>query len=70
MAAEGLFTGEKWYWPVIPNGFDPDAFEYRDKKDDYLLFLGRLNRDKGVALAVDLARRAGLELVIPLRLGR
>jgi glycosyltransferase involved in cell wall biosynthesis len=51
--------GSKWYWTVIPNAFDPEMFEYKKEKQDYLLYLGRLNTDKGVGLAVDLARRTG-----------
>ena len=53
-----------WYDCVIPNYFDPNDFEYREKKGDYLLFLGRLITNKGVAIAVDIAVRTGLKLII------
>lgn len=56
--------GEKWYWVVIPNAFDPEMFEYRETPDGYFLYLGRLNDDKGVGLAVDVARRTGRKLKI------
>jgi len=62
MGRDGLFEGGKWYWSVIPNAFDPEMFEYRESPDGYFLYLGRLSPDKGVALAVDVARRAGRRL--------
>jgi glycosyltransferase involved in cell wall biosynthesis len=53
-----------WYDCVIPNYFDPSDFEYREKKDGYLLFLGRLITNKGLAIAVDLAKRTGHKLLV------
>ena len=53
-----------WYDTVIPNYFDPDDFEYREKKDDYLLFLGRLNDGKGLHIAIQLAEATGQKLVV------
>src|SRR6185503_4176433 len=64
MGRDGLLQGGTWYWVVIPNAFDPEMFEYRESPDSYFLYLGRLNDDKGVALAVDVARRAGRKLKI------
>jgi glycosyltransferase involved in cell wall biosynthesis len=64
MGRDGQLDGGKWYWPVIPNAFDPEMFEYRESPDGYFLYLGRLNDDKGVALAVEVARRAGRRLKI------
>lgn len=40
-----------YYDVVIPNYFDPDNFEYRQKKDDYFLFIGRLIKRKGIITA-------------------
>jgi SAM-dependent methyltransferase len=62
MGRDGYFHGSTWYWTVIPNAFDPEMFEYRESPDGYFLYLGRLNDDKGVHLAVDVARRAGRKL--------
>jgi len=62
MGRDGLMQGGTWYWSVIPNAFDPEMFEYRAAPDGYFLYLGRLTDDKGVALAVDVARRAGRKL--------
>jgi len=64
MGRDGLGADGKWYWSVIPNAFDPEMFEYRESPDGYFLYLGRLQHDKGVALAVDVARRAGRRLKI------
>jgi glycosyltransferase involved in cell wall biosynthesis len=62
MGRDGLLHGERWYWSVIPNAFDPEMFEYRESPDGYFLYLGRLTDDKGVSLAIDVARRAGRQL--------
>jgi len=62
MGRDNLMQGGTWYWSVIPNAFDTDMFEYRESPDSYFLYLGRLTDDKGVSLAVDVARRAGRKL--------
>jgi glycosyltransferase involved in cell wall biosynthesis len=41
----------KYYDRTIPNYFDPDDFEFSDKKDDYFLFIGRMIKRKGVITA-------------------
>ncbi len=64
LGKEGIFDGQKWYWPVIPNAYDVSMFSFRTKKEDYFLYLGRLTADKGVGLAVDLAKRVGRRLKI------
>lgn len=53
-----------FYDAVIPNYYDPADFPLVEKKDPYLLFVGRLNEDKGIHVAVDVAKRAGLPLVV------
>ena len=52
----------KNYDVVIPNYFDPDDFEFSDKKEDYLLYIGRLTPRKGVMIAYEVAKRTGLKL--------
>ena len=52
------------YEAVIPNYFDPADFEYRETKDDYLLFLGRIDEGKGTHIAIEVAKRCGLRIVI------
>ncbi|MFC8427595.1 glycosyltransferase family 4 protein [Streptomyces sp. NPDC057253] len=39
-------------------------YPYRHQKDRYAVFLGRLAADKGVHLAIDAARQAGMPIVI------
>lgn len=53
-----------WFDCVIPNYFDLNDFEYREKKGDYFLYLGRIIRRKGVALAQEVCQRMGVRLVI------
>jgi glycosyltransferase involved in cell wall biosynthesis len=53
-----------WYDCVIPNYFDPTDFEFRENKSNYLLFLGRLITNKGVAIAVDISTRTGIPLIV------
>jgi glycosyltransferase involved in cell wall biosynthesis len=49
---------------VVHHGLDLDAYPASDVKDDYLLVLGRIAPDKGVHLAIDVARQARRPLVI------
>jgi glycosyltransferase involved in cell wall biosynthesis len=52
------------YAATIHHGIDLSPFTFRDRPGDYLLFLGRIHPDKGTHRAVEVARRAGLPLVI------
>ncbi len=59
------FDGNAWYDAVIPNAFDPEMFDFRPHdKQDFFLFMGRLNADKGVRIAIDVARLAGRPIKI------
>ena len=60
---EGFFRGSSNV-AVIPHGVDVEAFPFRAAPGDYLLFLGRLLKGKGVVEAVRLARLTGMRLVI------
>ena len=42
---------------VIPNSFDPYDYIYNDKKEDYLLYLGRMTPRKGMPIIEELASR-------------
>ena len=57
-------TKPEWMDMVIPHYLDPTDFAWKKEKDDYLLFLGRLNPVKGPDIACDIARATGLPLVI------
>lgn len=49
---------------TVLHGIDTASFAFRDKPDDYLLFLGRFTEGKGVVHAIEIARRAGLRLIL------
>lgn len=51
--------------PFVHNGIALDEYEYREDKEDWLLFLGKLDWNvKGLPLALRLAREEGLRLVL------
>ncbi len=54
------------YEATIHHGIELERFTFRPEPDPsgYLLFLGRIHPDKGVHTAIEVARRAGLPLVI------
>jgi glycosyltransferase involved in cell wall biosynthesis len=52
------------YDATIHHGIDLTRFTYRPDPGAYLLFLGRIHPHKGTHLAIEVARRAGLPLVI------
>lgn len=54
----------RWYDTVIPNSFDPDDFEFQPTGGDYLLYMGRVIGRKGVQHAADIAKAAGMRLVV------
>jgi glycosyltransferase involved in cell wall biosynthesis len=49
---------------VAHNAVAVDQFPYRADKDDYVLFLGRMNPEKGADLAIGAARAAGRRLIL------
>lgn len=53
-----------WYDAVIPNYFDVADFPYQEKKQDYLLYFGRIINRKGVQTASDVAKATGNQLYI------
>ena len=54
------------YDAVVPNSYDPEEFRpnLSNVRDGYLLYLARLNIRKGVLTAIQIARAAGMPLVI------
>ena len=49
---------------TVLHGIDTARFTFRERPEDYLLFLGRFTPGKGVLQAIDVARRAGLQLIL------
>ncbi|HEV3062876.1 MAG TPA: glycosyltransferase family 4 protein [Vicinamibacterales bacterium] len=45
-------------------GIDTDNFTFREKPDDYLLFLGRFTEGKGVLQSIEIAKRVGMKLIL------
>jgi len=48
----------------VYNGIPLDRYPFRTAKEDFLLFVGRAHPQKGAAVAVEVAARAGLKLVL------
>src|SRR3989442_4626316 len=49
---------------TVLHGIVTDAFTFREKPDDYLLFLGRFTDGKGVLQAIEIAKRVGMRLIL------
>ena len=49
---------------TIHHAVDTERFIFHPQPEDYLVFLGRFTEGKGVLQAIDIARRAGLRLVL------
>lgn len=54
----------RYFDAVIPNFFDQNEFIFNPTAGDYLLFLGRVTHRKGVQAAINIAKAAGVRLVI------
>jgi glycosyltransferase involved in cell wall biosynthesis len=52
------------YVATVYNGVDLSNLTFREQPGDKLLFLGRIHRDKGTHLAIEVAKRSGRELII------
>jgi glycosyltransferase involved in cell wall biosynthesis len=52
------------YMATVYNGIDLALYPLQAAAGDSLVFLGRIHPDKGVHLAIDVARRSGLPLLI------
>jgi glycosyltransferase involved in cell wall biosynthesis len=47
---------------IVSHGIDTDRFRFSATPEDYLLFLGRFTPGKGPVQAIEVARRAGLQI--------
>jgi glycosyltransferase involved in cell wall biosynthesis len=50
--------------PVVLNGIDTARFQVAGAKKNYLLWLGRICPEKGAHLALRVARRLGIEMIV------
>ncbi|KQX64863.1 glycosyltransferase family 4 protein [Paenibacillus sp. Root444D2] len=48
----------------VYNGLNPREYEFSDKKRNYMLFMGRIMREKGVLHAIEIAERTNKNLII------
>src|SRR6202046_4490990 len=52
------------YLATVYNGIDPSLYPFQESPGEGLIFLGRIHPDKGVHLAIAVARLSGLPLLI------
>jgi glycosyltransferase involved in cell wall biosynthesis len=52
------------YMATVYNGIDLSLYPFQESSGDDLIFLGRIHPDKGVHLAIEVARLSGLRLLI------
>jgi len=52
------------YDRVIPNYFDVNDFEFSEKKDNYILYMGRVILRKGILTADEISKATGIPLKI------
>jgi len=52
------------YVATVHHGIDIENFTFRPQPDGYVLFFGRIHKDKGTREAIEIARRAQLRLLI------
>jgi glycosyltransferase involved in cell wall biosynthesis len=55
------------YAGVVHNGIQLEDYLFRAEKDDFLIYIGRANPDKGPSIAIEVARRAGLPLAMVIK---
>ncbi len=53
-----------WYDKVIPNAITPDEFDFTEKKEDYVLYMGRVIETKGIHVAIQATKATNKKLVI------
>jgi glycosyltransferase involved in cell wall biosynthesis len=52
-----------WYANIY-HGVDTDIFAFEESPEDYVLFIGRITNDKGVHMAINACKEAGIPLRI------
>jgi glycosyltransferase involved in cell wall biosynthesis len=57
-------SSELKYIATIYNGINDKEFTFREKPGDYLLFFGRIHNEKGTYECIQIAKSAGMKLII------
>jgi glycosyltransferase involved in cell wall biosynthesis len=52
---------------VVHNGIELDAYAVGRDREDFLLFVGRASHEKGPEVAIEVARRVGLPLIMAMK---
>ncbi len=52
------------YIATVYHGINLEQFTFQPDEGQYLLFFGRIHNDKGTVEAIDIARRAGMKMII------
>ncbi len=58
---------DKWpghYSTVINTMVEPSEFPFSDKKEDYFMFMGRINWGKGISVALEVANHFNKKLIV------
>lgn len=63
LAQRKLMPELNWYANVY-HGVDTSVFSFNEKPQNYILYLGRVTKDKGLHLAIEAAKKAGIPLWI------
>ena len=63
LSKNGTFNGN-YYDSVIPLAVDPDDFIYKENKEDYYLYAGRLITRKGINIAQQVVDKLGVKLYL------
>ncbi|MDR5695907.1 MAG: glycosyltransferase family 4 protein [Armatimonadota bacterium] len=62
--AERLLAPELTYIATIHHGVEVEEFPFGERPGEYLLFVGRIARVKGIHLAIEVAKRTGMPLIL------
>lgn len=49
---------------VVHNGIAVEKYAFKEKAEDYFMYLGRLNKEKGIIDAINVAREAKVKLLV------
>lgn len=49
---------------VVYNGIIPEKYAFKETAGDYFMYLGRINKEKGIVDAITVSREAGVKLLV------